>query len=103
MKPIEIAQNFVNIVKSYGWEYQIRGDIVTITKKIRPNNNDDFVSADMEYYSIFNVIPKTSAGSIWGTDGGGIGAISAMNTGLFKMNMSGGSKRVINAIKKIKN
>jgi hypothetical protein len=55
----------------------------------------------MEYYSILGLLPTTSAGSIWGTDGGGIGAVSAMNTGLFKMNKSGGSKRVLTALAKL--
>jgi hypothetical protein len=55
----------------------------------------------MEYYSILELLPTTSPGSVWGTDGGGIGAISAMNTGVFTMNKSGGSKRVLSALKKI--
>jgi len=56
----------------------------------------------MEYDSILSHVPRTSAGSTWGTDGGGMGGVHAMNTGLFKMNMSGGSKRVLGAISKIR-
>jgi hypothetical protein len=55
----------------------------------------------MEYYSILGLLPSTSAGSVWGTDGGGIGALSAMSSRVFKMNKSGGSVRVLNALKKI--
>ncbi len=99
---IECATDFVNACKDRGWNYEVRGSIITITKKIKPSDNEDFCKADMEYYGIFSNIPRTSAGSTWGTDGGGIGAMSAMNSGMFKMNMSGGSKRVLNAIGKIK-
>jgi hypothetical protein len=55
----------------------------------------------MEYYSILELLPSTSAGSVWGTDGGGIGALSAMSSRVFKMNKSGGSVRVLNALKKM--
>lgn len=96
------AAEFVNVCQKLGWNYEVRGSIMTITKKIVPGDNDSFCRADMEYYSILGLIPQTSPGSMWGTDGGGIGAVSAMNSGMFKMNMSGGSKRVINAITKIK-
>ena len=55
----------------------------------------------MEYGSILGLLPSTSAGSCWGHDGGGIGALSAMNSGTFKMNKSGGSKRVLSALDKL--
>jgi hypothetical protein len=78
----------------------VRGSILTITKS-GINSKDDFVRADMEYYSILELLPSTSAGSVWGTDGGGIGALSAMSSRVFKMNKSGGSVRVLNALKKM--
>jgi len=98
----DIAKRFVEACQKYGWKYEVRGTILTITKKIIPGDNGSFCNADMEYGSIFCHVPRTGAGSTWGTDGGGIGAISAMNSGNFKMNMSGGAKRVLNAISKIK-
>lgn len=96
----ETAQKIIAIAKEYGWDLNVRGSILTIYKDgIR--TNEDFVRADMEYYSILGLLPSTSPGSIWGTDGGGIGALSAMNTGVFTMNKSGGSKRVLNALAKM--
>ena len=35
------------------------------------------------------------------TDGGGVGAISAIQSGVFQMSKSGGSKRVLSAISKL--
>lgn len=96
----ETAQKIVAIAKEYGWDLNVRGSILTIYKDgIR--TKEDFVRADMEYYSILGLLPSTSPGSIWGTDGGGIGALSAMNSGVFTMNKSGGSKRVLNALAKM--
>ena len=96
-----IAAEIVKTAESLGWRVAVRNNsILTITKdSIR--SNDDFVRADMEYYSILGMLPSTSAGSIWGTDGGGIGALSAMRTGVFTMNKSGGSRRVLTALKKL--
>lgn len=97
----EIAQKIVDVANELGWKVQVRGAILTITKNIRRNDNDDFVRADMEYYSIIGLLPRTQPGSDWGTDGGGIGALSAINNGLFVMNRSGGSVRVLNALRKL--
>ena len=99
-KNLQIAQDIKATADQLGWQISIVGaGIMRITKRIR--GNDEFVKADMEYYSILGKLPTTSAGSIWGTDGGGIGALSAMNSGVFTMNKSGGSTRVINQLKKI--
>lgn len=96
----ETASKILAIAKEYGWDVTVRGSILTITKS-GINSNDDFVRADMEYYSILELLPTTSPGSVWGTDGGGIGALSAMSSRVFKMNKSGGSVRVLNALKKM--
>lgn len=100
MKPSakEVATQIVDTANELGWKIRVRGDILTIYKN-GIVSRDDFVRADMEYYSILDKLPTTSPGSIWGTDGGGVGAISAMNTRVFTMNKSGGSKRVLNAIR----
>ena len=88
-----------NIASELNWTLEVRGSILTIKKVI--SGESEFCNADMEYYSILGLLPSTSAGSIWGTDGGGIGALSAMKTGVFTMNKSGGSKRVLSALSKI--
>ena len=96
-----IAKEIKDLCIKWGWRYEVRGDILTITKRIIAGDNDSFCVADMEYGSILGLLPSTSAGSCWGTDGGGIGAISAMKSGTFRMNKSGGSKRVLSALAKI--
>ena len=98
--PKDIAKEIKDMAVKCGWTLEVRGSILTINKKIIPGNKESFCVADSEYYSILGLLPTTSPGSIWGTDGGGIGALSAMNTGKFTMNKSGGSVRVLNALKK---
>jgi hypothetical protein len=98
---VDTAKRIADKCHELGWEWYVRGNIFTITKKIQPNNNDDFITADMEYYTILSMLPTTSPGSSWGTEGGGIGAYSAIKGGLFEMNKSGGSKRVLTALSKI--
>lgn len=90
----ETAQKILNTANELGWTINIRGSILTIYKDgIR--TNEDFVRADMEYYSILGLLPTTSPGSIWGTTGDTVGALSAMKTRQFVVNKSGGSKRVL--------
>lgn len=101
MKPIETAQIIKETCKRLGWTYEVRGSIFTIKKAIQRCDNNSFCMADSEYYGILGLLPSTSAGSVWGTDGGGIGGVAAMNTGVFTMNKSGGSVRVLNALKKL--
>ena len=97
----ETAMAIKAMADKLGWSINVRGSILTIKKHIIPSSTESFCQADMEYYSILGLLPTTSAGSIWGTDGGGVGAISAMNTGVFTMNKSGGSKRVLTALSKL--
>jgi hypothetical protein len=99
-KAKETAQKILNKAKELGWTVQVRGSVLTIQKG-QINSKEDFVRADMEYYSILGALPTTSPGSMWGTDGGGVGALSAMSSRVFTMNKSGGSKRVLNALAKM--
>lgn len=84
-----------------GWKITVRGSILTITKRITPGCNESFTTADMEYFSILSLLKRSSPGSDWGTDGGGIGAMTAMQTGTFTMNRSGGNKNVLRALARI--
>lgn len=96
----EVATKILSVAKELGWDVRVRGSIMTIYKD-GVVDNDSFVRADMEYFSILGLLPTTSPGSIWGTDGGGIGALSAMKSGTFVMNKSGGSKRVLKVLAKM--
>jgi hypothetical protein len=89
------VSDFLNLTAKYGWVVSgVRGSVVEISKAITPGCNESFTTADMEYDSILSMVPGKS-GSVWGTDGGGIGGMTAMNTGRFVMKKSGVNKTFI--------
>jgi hypothetical protein len=100
-KSVEEATKIVTRCKELGWTFSVRGSILTIYKAIARDNKDDLVRADMEYYSILGLLKRSSPGSDWGTDCGGIGALSALSSGLFVMNRSGGNKNTLKALAKM--
>lgn len=100
-KASEVASTFISECTALGWSYSVMGSVVRISKNIEPDNLSSFSKADSEYSGILSIIPTTAPGSVWGTDGGGVGALSAVKSGTFKMNKSGCSKRVCDMIHKL--
>ena len=97
---VQIARDFIETCNRYGFTFSTRGSIITVEKLIRAGSNEDFADAESQSSNLLSMIPMTSPGSIWGTDGLSVGGYTAMKTGGFRMNKSGCSKRVLNAIKK---
>lgn len=100
--PAEIAKQIKDAADRGGWTLVVRGGILTIHHRYPGGDVMEwFRYCDMSYYSVLGLLPRTSPGSDWGTDGGGIGGMSAINGGRFHMNRSGGSKRVLAALAKL--
>ena len=95
------AVKLLETAKELGWDVSADTGILRITKRFTPGSMEEFVDCDMEYYEVLSLLPSTEPGSVWGTDGGGVGAISAIQSGVFQMSKSGGSKRVLSAISKL--
>lgn len=95
----EIALSIKETAARLGWTIEVSREVLRISKPI--NGREELVAADGEYYSILSLLPQTTAGSMWGTDCGGVGAVAALRNGLFMMHKSGGSKRVLNALAKL--
>jgi hypothetical protein len=98
----QLAAKFVAECRQDGWKISLRGDdrIVTITKHFEANNREQFVKLDGDYYHLLCLVP-CSGGSMWGTDGSGIGGYSAMLHGVFTMNVSGVKTQFAAALAKI--
>lgn len=99
-KTLAAARKFVAACKAGGW--LISGDyenenIIRITKHFTPGDHDEFVRLDGEWYGILS-LTNARGGSMWGTDGSGVGGHSALLHGRFQMNVSGVSKRMFAAI-----
>ena len=99
--PIEIAKSIKAAADANGFRLEVRGSILTIHKYFQAGSNEGFRECDMMYYSVLGLLPRTQPGSDFGTDGSGIGALSAISSGHFVMNRTGGSVRVLNALKKL--
>ena len=91
------AANFVAAASNAGWTISTRDNVVTITKHFTPNSREEFVQLDGEYYGILSMV-KARGGSMWGTNGSGVGGYSAMLHGVFTMNISGVSPAFIAAL-----
>ena len=102
--PKQQAAAFVEACKKCGWKIETCGEShVTITKRFPAGDKEKLVECDGEYYDILILAPY-KGGSVWGTDCGGIGAISALHSGLFRMHKSGRSGvRFSKEVNKIKN
>ena len=100
-KSADTAKEIFVLCKSLGWEPEVKGNIFRIHKSFTPNNNEEYAKCDMEYGLILDALPRTKSGSDWGTDGSGIGGYVALGNGQFTMNRSGGSVRVLNALRKM--
>lgn len=95
------ALKIKEMCEKYGFSYQVRGQILTIEKRFPAGDKKAFVDCDMMYGSVLEQLPRTSQGSDWGTDGGSLGGMTALETGHFRMNRSGGSPRVLNELEKL--
>lgn len=102
VKPAAQAKQFAEKCNSLGWRIErVTDNVITITKLFRAGDNNGLVECDMEYYDILSIAPHRG-GSVWGTDCGGIGAISALQNGVFRMNKSGdGAKRFSAELRKL--
>jgi hypothetical protein len=91
------AANFAAAARDAGWKISSRENVVTITKHFTAGSHQEFVKLDGEYYGILSLV-KARGGSMWGTDGSGVGGYSAMLHGVFTMNISGVSQAFIAAL-----
>jgi hypothetical protein len=97
-KPADIAKRFVQSCRSNQVEIEIRGsEILTLSKRIIAGDGNSFADAETDCSIIYNL--PGGCGSVWGTDGGSIGGMVAMQTGQFKLNRSGIQKRILKAIR----
>lgn len=84
----EQAAQFSGLCRRYGWTYNVRPNVIEIRKTFTAGSKREFTDADMEYGTILDAAPLRG-GSVWGTDGGGIGGMVALQTGRFSMKKSG--------------
>jgi hypothetical protein len=96
-------KDFLDACTAEGFACTVRGNIVTITKRFTPGDIDAFVECDCIGPLLLNCVPL-KGGSVWGTDGGSVGGVSAVARGRYTLNKSGYTgKRFTNALVKLIN
>lgn len=93
--------DFLAEARSLGFSVSVRPGLVTITRCFPRGDSAEFVRCDGDGPGLLMQVPTTSAGSMWGTDGGGVGGIAAIQNGVYKLKVSGASKRFTNALGKL--
>ena len=101
MTPKEIATEFANKCKELGFTFTVGKFIVSVHKSFPAGDLNAFVECDMTGPFLLMRLKQTEPGSVWGTDGGGVGGQVAVNNGRYTLNKSGIGKRIINEIKKL--
>jgi hypothetical protein len=102
LSPTEIAAKIKEAAVQNGFTLEVRGGILTVHRRFQGGDvNAWFRDCDMTYGCVTGLLPSVEPGSEWGTDGGSVGGMTAINSGRFVMNKSGGSKRVLAALAKM--
>ena len=89
---------FLAYCQAHGLSASCSPSVVTVTKHF-DGTPAGFAQAETDA-SILYDLPR-GCGSIWGTDGGSIGGMVAMQTGHFTLNVSGVHKRFISKLAKL--
>jgi len=95
--PLQIASDFVAHCRKNEIIIERCENILTLTKRIPIGDGLAFADAESDCSIIYSL--PGGCGSVWGTDGGSIGGMTALNTGRFRLNRSGVQKRILKAIK----
>ena len=97
--PTDTVNEFMGMLERSGFRLErASGCVVTVCKPIERESNESFCEADM--MCPIYALPQTQPGSTWGTDGGSIGGLSAMRSGMYRMNRSGVDRRVVKMLAK---
>ena len=93
------AKEFLDGANKAGWNVRISSGVVKISQNFQVGSKHEFVGLDMTYRGVLEEVPVVKANSsIWGTDGGGIGGMVAIQNGLFVANISGVKKAFLKAL-----
>jgi len=94
---------FICAAKQYGFSYEVLGSTIKLTATFEANDHNAYCDVEDNSYKVLSLAPRTSAGSIWGSDSGSIGGMVALTSGNFRMNKSGVSTRFSKALNKFTN
>lgn len=98
----ELALEIKKAADKHGWKISISVNALVLTKPI--SNRSDYDTANSEVHPIITLLPYQSSGTTSGSmnvSRSEVGIENEIKGGIFKVTRTGGSKRVIAALKKL--
>lgn len=97
-----LALTFKTKVEELGFTFQISesNSIVSVHKSFEKGNESQFVQCDMNGPYLISLV-AASGGSVWGTDGGSVGAHSAILHGNYCLKVSGAKASFVKQLRKL--
>jgi len=98
-KARKTAITFLAAARAEGFAVTVKTPtVVCVSRLFRAGDKDVFTDCDMAAPGVLGIL-GARGGSMWGTDGGSMGGAVALQTGEFRLNVSGVPKRVTEALK----
>jgi hypothetical protein len=102
--PSAVAAQLVAEAKQHGFSVTLVNTAgtytLTVSKHFEPGDNAAYVACDQQGPHLLALCPATGPGSVWGSDGSGVGGHVAKERGYYELHKSGCSKRVLNHLLK---
>jgi hypothetical protein len=89
---------FRSRVKAAGFDLEVRPSVLVLTKRV--HGKESYVNAEFDANSLFYDVPCTRDRNVWGSTSDGIGGAIAIQTGNFRMCISGVKKTFTKALLK---
>ena len=93
-KAKQTVSTFLDAARAEGFVVTVKAQtVVCVSRSFRAGDKDAFTDCDMTAPGLLDIL-GARGGSMWGTDGGSMGGAVALQTGEFRLNVSGVPKRV---------
>jgi hypothetical protein len=97
----ETAAKFLHAAQEAGFTVIVKNPtVVAVSRTFTPGDTNAYVDCDMLAPGILGML-GARGGSMWGSDGAGVGGMIAINSGRFTLNVSGVPKRVSSVLTKM--
>ena len=99
-KSRQTAEKFLNACHERGFCAEVQGTVVKVNCRFTPGDADAYVQVEGQATMLLDML-GAKGGSMWGSTSDGIGGAVALNSGKFRLCVSGVPKRVSNALVKL--
>lgn len=94
-----LANNFKLKALAYGFQVEVSSSIIKLTRRV--HGKHDYVTAEVDASILFDDVPTTRDRNVWGSTSDGIGGAIAIQSGNFRMCISGVKKGFTKELMKV--